>query len=61
MIMALVVNARETIFAVLIGVFIVFVIRENDVVLLAFVVCVEKRDKSIVLCYSTVRNTDLQI
>jgi hypothetical protein len=54
-------HARKSIYIVLIDVFIVSSICVKDAVSLIFVVCVEKRDKSIVLCYSAVRNTDLQI
>jgi hypothetical protein len=52
---------QKSIYIVLIDVFIVPSIRAKNAVSLIFVVCVEKRDKSIVLCYSAVRNTDLQI
>jgi hypothetical protein len=56
-----VLKPREILFVVLIDVFIGLTISEKNCVLLIFAICVEKRDKSIVLCYSAVRNTDLQI
>jgi hypothetical protein len=40
--MTLMIEARETLFIVLVGVFVVLMVFENDAVLLIFAVCVEK-------------------
>ena len=59
--MTVILKHQEIVFIVLIDVFVILINSEKYDVSLVFRVYVKKRDKSIDLCYSAVRNTDLQI